>query len=112
MKKNIIIKEWETLKKESKMDNPNISLIDTMSCDLIAKLSELTIKGIIEIEGVPIDLLKDRVWWVIEKHNLLPEYEEEEIEEMFEVLDNWEKEGEDEPFEDIDDDKIYGLINI
>ena len=111
MKKNIIIKEWENLKKESKMDNPNISLIDTMSCDLIAKLSELTIKGITEIEGVPIDLLKDRVWWVIEKHNLLPEYNEE-IEEMFEIVDNWEEEEIDESFEDINEDEIYNLINI
>ena len=53
------------------------------------------------MDGVPIDIYKDRVWWVVEKIGLLPEYrnEEENIEE--EIIDDWES------YEEEDDTPVY-----
>jgi hypothetical protein len=39
-------------------------------------------KGITEIDGVSIDIYKDRVWWVVEKIGLLPEYRGEDLEDI------------------------------
>jgi len=72
--KNIIEAKWLNLKAISKSDNPSIEQIDELTCDLLANLAELSVRGVEEIEGVSIDLYKDRVWWVVEKHGLLPEY--------------------------------------
>jgi hypothetical protein len=33
-------------------------------------MAVLTVKGFTEINGVPIDLYKDRVWWIVEKAGL------------------------------------------
>jgi hypothetical protein len=59
-----------------------------------------------EIEGVSIDLYKDRTWWLIEKLGLLPEYrdEDEEIEDV-EIEDNYYSDDEEEV--EIDDSKFY-----
>jgi hypothetical protein len=61
---------------------------------------------VVEIEGVSIDLYKDRTWWLIEKLGLLPEYrdEDEEIEDV-EIEDNYYSDDEEEV--EIDDSKFY-----
>jgi hypothetical protein len=82
--------------------------MDTLTCDLIAHLSQLTDSGVEEIEGVSIDLYKDRTWWLIEKLGLLPEYrdEDEDLDELDEVEDTYYKD-EDEFEYEIDDSKFY-----
>jgi hypothetical protein len=82
--------------------------MDTLTCDLIAHLAQLTDSGVEEIEGVSIDLYKDRTWWLIEKLGLLPEYrdEDEDLDELDEVEDTYYKD-EDEFEYEIDDSKFY-----
>ena len=75
---------------------------------MIAHLAQLTQNGVEEIEGVSIDLYKDRTWWLIEKLGLLPEYrdEDEDIDEDVEIEDTYYK-VEDEYAIEIDDSKFY-----
>jgi hypothetical protein len=104
----IISKKWKDLKSESKSHSPNIDKIDLLSCELISILAELSLRGIKEVEGLSIDLMKDRVWWVIEKHNLLPEYKDPEEDGLFEVVDKWLTPDDEE--DEINEDMIYELI--
>ena len=55
-----------------------------------------------------IDLYKDRVWWIVEKAGLLPEYRdpEDDIEDLFDEEDDYYKVDDDFDFE-IDDSKFY-----
>ena len=107
--KNIIETKWLEIKAKSKVDNPNIEELDQLTCRLIADLADLTDAGVTEIDGVSIDLMKDRVWWTIEKLGLLPEYKDED-----DIVDDFDEEEEDdyyrveEEFEiEIDDSKFY-----
>jgi hypothetical protein len=79
-----------------------------LTCRLIADLADLTDAGVTEIDGVSIDLMKDRVWWTIEKLGLLPEYKDED--EIFDEIDDEEDDYykvEDEFDTEIDDSKFY-----
>jgi len=87
---NPITNRFLVLKEMYKGDSPiDIDLFDTLSTSLIDTLGELTMRGVIEIEGLHIDKWKDRVWNLIENAGLLPEYSEEETTEMVEILDTW-----------------------
>jgi hypothetical protein len=82
-----------------------------LTCDLIAHLAQLTDNGFTEIEGVSIDLYKDRTWWLIEKLGLLPEYRDDE-DEFDDFSDEEEEDSyyKDDSFEfevEIDDSKFY-----
>jgi len=105
--KNIIETKWLEIKAKSKEKEINIDEIDQLTCRLIADLAELTDAGVVEIDGVSIDLYKDRVWWVVEKVGLLPEYkdEDEDLEEV-DIEDDYYK-VEDEFEIEIDDSKFY-----
>jgi hypothetical protein len=106
--KNIIETKWLEIKAKSKAKDINIDEIDQLTCRLIADLAEITDAGITEIEGVSIDLYKDRVWWIVEKVGLLPEYKDED-----EIFDDFEEDEddyykvEDEDDFEIDDSKFY-----
>jgi len=106
--KNIIESKWLNIKSKSKVENLNIEELDLLTCDLIADLAQLTEAGITEVEGVSVDLYKDRVWWVVEKIGLLPEYKDEDdlVDELDEEEDDYYKVEEDFDFE-IDDSKFY-----
>jgi hypothetical protein len=80
--KHLVEQKWLTIKSKSKINNYNIEELDYLTCELIAYLSLLTMKGITEINGVSIDIYKDRVWWVVEKIGLLPEYRGEDLEDI------------------------------
>jgi len=105
--KNIIETKWLEIKAKSKAKDINIDEIDQLTCRLIADLAEITDAGITEIEGVSIDLYKDRVWWIVEKVGLLPEYkdEDEDVEDV-DIEDDYYK-VEDEFETEIDDSKFY-----
>jgi hypothetical protein len=106
--KNIIETKWLEIKAKSKVENPNIEELDTLTCQLIADLAELTEAGITEIEGVSVDLMKDRVWWVVEKIGLLPEYKDEDdlLVDDLDIEDNF-YQTDDEFDGEIDDSKFY-----
>ena len=108
--KNIIETKWLELKAKSKVKDINIEEIDQLTSQLIVDLSDLTIAGVTEIEGVSIDLYKDRVWWVVEKVGLLPEYRDDE-DDLFDESDEEEEDDyykiEDEFEIEIDDSKFY-----
>ena len=87
--KNIIEKKWMTIKAKSKEDNYDLEELDNLTCDLIAHLAQLTDRDITEIDGISIDMYKDRVWWAVEKIGLLPEYKDEDEEVEEEVVDDW-----------------------
>jgi hypothetical protein len=106
--KNIIETKFLNIKTKFKAGGYDIEEMDNLTCNLIAHLAQLTDNGVTEIEGISIDLYKDRTWWLIEKLGLLPEYrdEDEELDELDEVEDTYYKD-EDEFELEIDDSKFY-----
>jgi len=108
--KNIIETKWLEIKSKSKEKEIDIEEIDRLTCQLITDLADLTMAGVTEIEGVSIDLYKDRVWWVVEKVGLLPEYKDDE-DDLFDEFDEEEEDDYyrvEEEFEiEIDDSKFY-----
>ena len=93
------------LKKRFKAKEMSIEEVDLITCELIAELAILTEKNVTEINGVSIDLYKDRVWWIVENAGLLPEYREEE-DIVEEIKDDYYKVEDDFDYE-IDDSKFY-----
>jgi hypothetical protein len=105
--KSIIWCKWENIKEKSKSKDCNLEELDYLTCDLIAHLTVLTERGIKELDGIPINTYKDRVWWMVEKLGLLPEYRDEDEEEVLEIIkDEWEKVETDFEVE-VDDSKFY-----
>jgi len=105
--KSIIWNKWETIKKKSKSKDYDLEELDYLTCDLIAHLSILTERGVKDIDGISMNTYKDRVWLTIEKLGLLPEYRDEDEEEILEMIkDDWEKVENDFDHE-IDDSKFY-----
>jgi hypothetical protein len=104
--KNVIERKFMNIKTKFKAGDYDMVEMDGLTCDLIAHLAQLTQNGVEEIEGISIDLYKDRTWWLIEKLGLLPEYrdEDEEIEDV-EIEDNYYSDDEEEV--EIDDSKFY-----
>ena len=104
--KHIIETKFETLKSNFKNNTLTTDEIDNLTCELILDLALLTESGITEINGTSIDLFKDRVWWIVEKAGLLPEYRDEEEDIEDEIEDDYYKV--DDEFEvEIDDSKFY-----
>jgi hypothetical protein len=105
--KHTIEVRYLDLKKRFKTGEISIEEVDQITCELIAELAVLTKRNFTEINGISIDLYKDRVWWIVENAGLLPEYRDKDdiIEELSEKEDNYYKVEEDE-FE-IDDSKFY-----
>ena len=105
--KNIIETKFQNIKSKFKAGDFDIDEMDTLTCDLIAHLTQLTDNGISEVEGVSIDLYKDRTWWLVEKLGLLPEYRDEDEEmEDGDIEDNY-YEVEEEFEGDVDDSAFY-----
>jgi hypothetical protein len=107
--KHTIEVKYLDLKTRFKAGTLSIEEVDQITCELIAELAVLTTKNVTEINGTSIDLMKDRVWWIVEKAGLLPEYrdEEDDIEdEGFDEEDDYYK-VEDEYAIEIDDSKFY-----
>lgn len=94
------------LKKRFKAKEMSIEEVDLITCELIAELALLTEKNVTEINGVSIDLYKDRVWWIVENAGLLPEYRDEEEDIVDEIKDDYYKVEDDFDYE-IDDSKFY-----
>lgn len=96
------------LKKRFKAKEMPIEEVDLITCELIAELAILTEKNVTEINGVSIDLYKDRVFWIVEKAGLLPPYreEDEDLDEDIEIEDDYYKVEDDFDYE-IDDSKFY-----
>jgi hypothetical protein len=94
------------LKKRFKAKEMSIEEVDLITCELITELALLTEKNVTEINGVSIDLYKDRVWWIVENAGLLPEYRDEEEDIVDEIKDDYYKVEDDFDYE-IDDSKFY-----
>ena len=94
------------LKKRFKAKEMSIEEVDLITCELITELALLTEKNVTEINGVSIDLYKDRVWWIVENAGLLPEYRDEEEDVVEEIKDDYYKVDDDFDYE-IDDSKFY-----
>jgi hypothetical protein len=107
--KHTIEVKFLDLKTRFKSGELSIEDVDQITCELIAELSILTERGITEINETSIDLYKDRVWWIIEKAGLLPEYRDEEdlIDESDEEEEDDYYKVEDEYVIEIDDSKFY-----
>jgi hypothetical protein len=93
-----ITNQFLTLKNMFKDGVTNLEEFDYLSAKLLVDLTELTehgVKGDDKIEGVNLDLWKDRVWHLIERTGLLPEYKEteDEVEEYEEEEDEWYKDN-------------------
>jgi hypothetical protein len=107
--KHTIEVKYLDLKTRFKAGTISIEEVDQITCELIAELAVLTTKDVTEINGTSIDLMKDRVWWIVEKAGLLPEYRDEEDEIDDEGLDEEDDyyKVEDEYVIEIDDSKFY-----
>ena len=87
--------KFANLKDLFKSKNRDIDKFDELNREMLKYMGELTIKGIkgdTIIEKIPLDLWKDRVFHLIERIGLLPEYIETAEEED----------------EELDDSKWYG----
>jgi hypothetical protein len=106
--KHTIEVDYLDLKNKFKANQLTTEQVDQITCKLIAELALLTINGITEINGVSIDLYKDRVFWIVEKAGLLPPYrdEEDDIEDDLDEEDDYYKVDDEDDFE-IDDSKFY-----
>ena len=107
--KHTIEVKYLDLKTRFKAGTISIEEVDQITCELIAELAVLTTKNITEINATSIDMMKDRVWWIVEKAGLLPEYRDEEDdidEEGYDEEDDYYK-VEDEYAIEIDDSKFY-----
>jgi len=105
--KNVIEKKFINIKTKFKSGDFDIVEMDGLTCDLIAHLAQLTLNGVNEVEGVPIDLYKDRTWWIVENIGLLPEYRgPKDEEEEGEIVDDYYS-NDDEIEVEIDDSKFY-----
>jgi hypothetical protein len=117
--KHIIEQKWLAIKNKAKIDNYDVNELDYLTCELIAYLSLLTTKGITEINNISIDTYKDRVWWVVEKIGLLPEYRGEDLKDILEddedFIDEEDIREKDDEYNDdefdfkIEKDLIYSL---
>jgi len=108
--KHTIEVKYLDLKTRFKAGTISIEEVDQITCELIAELAVLTVKGYTEINGTSIDLMKDRVWWIVEKAGLLPEYRDDEDfidEEIDEEEDDYYNDDEFEYAIEIDDSKFY-----
>ena len=108
--KHTIEVKFLDLKTRFKSGEMSIEEVDQGTCELIAELAVLTTKGYTEINGTSIDLYKDRVWWIVEKAGLLPEYRDDEDfvdEEMDDEEDDYYNDDEYEYSIEIDDSKFY-----
>ena len=94
------------LKKRFKAKEMSIEEVDLITCELITELALLTEKNVTEINGVSIDLYKDRVWWIVENAGLLPEYRDEDEDIVDEIKDDYYKVEDDFDYE-IDESKFY-----
>ena len=104
---NIIQSKWEIIKEKSKSKDYDLEELDILTCDLITHLAVLTGNGVEYIGNISVDTYKDRVWWVVEKIGLLPEYRDEDEEEILEVIkDEWGNVENDFEVE-VDDSKFY-----
>lgn len=106
--KHTIEVDYLDLKTKFKANQLTTEQIDHATCKLIAELALLTVNGVTEINGVSIDLYKDRVFWIVEKAGLLPPYrdEDDDLDEDIEIEDNYYNDDDDFDFE-IDDSKFY-----
>jgi len=105
--KHIIETKFETLKSKFKNNELTTDEIDNLTCELILELALLTENGTTKINGTSIDLFKDRVWWIVEKAGLLPEYRDEDDDfSDVEIEDDYYKVEDDFDYE-IDDSKFY-----
>ena len=70
-----LTKMWKKAKLMTEQkDIRAIPLLET----IIIYLAKLSLKGIKEVEGVKVDLMKDRAWLSLESLGVIPEYNEEE----------------------------------
>ena len=95
------------LKKRFKAKEMSIEEVDLITCELITELAILTEKNVKEINGVSIDLYKDRVWWIVENAGLLPEYRDEDEDIVDELEEDDYYKVEDDFDYEIDDSKFY-----
>lgn len=95
------------LKKRFKAKEMSIEEVDLITCELIAELALLTEKNVKEINGVSIDLYKDRVFWIVEKAGLLPPYRDEDEDIVDELEEDDYYKVEDDFDYEIDDSKFY-----
>jgi len=107
--KHTIEVRYLDLKTRFKSGELSIEEVDQITCELITELAILTERGITEINGASIDLYKDRVWWIVEKAGLLPEYLDEDVDVVDVGLDEEDDyyKVEDEYAIEIDDSKFY-----
>jgi len=115
--------QFANLKDLFKLGDEKINEFDELSRVLLSYMSDLTLKGVkgdFIIEGIKLDLWKDRVYHLIERAGLLPEYidvvDEDEGDlndsEWYQEGDDWEF-GESEPIlTKIEADSILKTLNI
>lgn len=102
-----ITNQFLEIKQMSKTDDCDLEVFDGLCSKLLVDLARLTEDGMSgddEIEGVKLDLWKDRVWHLLEKMKILPEYKGEDIVDIF--TENTDDDGWLEILEDMDDDNV------
>lgn len=106
VKNNTIETQWLTIKSKFDAGNYDLNEMDHLTCDLLAQLAYLTVEGYNEVGGIHIDKYKDRTWRLVERMGLLPEYKEDDIDDVLEINDDWDS-YDDEDTVEINDEEFY-----
>ena len=100
--KSFVEPKYLEIKEYFKSKKYDDQVLNDMCMELIEILGELTSRGVEHIEGLPMDTWKMRVWVIVEKAGLLPEYFGPEEEEEYEDIEDTWYDSEDEFGGDLD----------
>jgi len=73
-KTNIVLPLWEKCKKS--IEDKNLQLADVLLMELVWKLADYTMQGFKDadkIEGIKLEVWKERTWYALQNAGLLPE---------------------------------------
>ena len=105
-----IKKELEALRVESsiKVDGK----LDELTQHFIGMIGAITLKQGFDtiVEGVKMDLWKERIWAVVENAGLLPAIAWKDELEMEEIRDSWSDTDNEFDTEEFNDDQIYNQL--
>lgn len=122
VEKSVLTPKWVEIKemfengtngsKEYGDNFPIDGELDELTQHFIGMLGAITLKQGFDavVEGVKMDLWKERIWSVVENAGLLPNIAWKDELAMEEVRDSWSEENNEFDYEEYDDEQIYNQL--
>ena len=122
IEKSILTPKWQEIKamyengtngsKEYGENFPIDGKLDELTQHFIGMIGAITLKQGFDtiVEGVKMDLWKERIWAVVENAGLLPAIAWKDELEMEEIRDSWSVTDNEFDMEEFNDDQIYNQL--